>query len=550
MSRRAPFAIASVVLACSLLALGCSSGDEDTAIPPGAQPVAASGSGEGIADVSTVAGVRVNVTQIGAVTGIPTAATEDPTGAFLLVARVTGQVMQLRLERRGEVIVPVPQDDPVLDVSSRTQFDGQNRGLLGMVFSGDGSRLVVSYTDLSGAITVESFAWAGGAPVSLDTGIIAASVPHPLAGLSGGGIDRLPDGDLVLTIGDMDVKYTTPPSAQDLTSPLGAVTRIPAAALTAGGEPAPVTSEQVLAKGLRNPWGVSVDPRTSDIWLGDVGDQRAEEINRIPGATLGDPVVNFGWPYLEGSLPKVEGMPDGLQITPAVIERGHEFEVCGAVGGAVYRGPRIPALAGAYVYGDLCSSEIRAAAVRDGAVIDQGPIGGIDQKVVQFGRGTDGEVYVLGIDGGVYRMDPSSWSVAPLTGLIGRPDTAPTSSTTTIDPGAAPPAACGMVDVFAELDSLTTLPPDEIRARVDRAQVLVANAAAGPPSALTDDIREFQRLFEISIAFGASKGWDFADPELAAYYADVFAGRGQFVGYSDLLNRLITELEACPGRKL
>ena len=107
-----------------------------------------------------------------------------------------------------------------------------------------------------------------------------------------------------------------------------------------------------------------------------------------------------------------------------------------------------------------------------------------------------------------------------------------------------------MVDVFAELDSLTTLPPDEIRARVDRAQVLVANAAAGPPSALTDDIREFQRLFEISIAFGASKGWDFADPELAAYYADVFADRGQFVGYSDLLNRLITELEACPGRKL
>ena len=472
-------------------------------------------------------------------------------GAFLLVARVTGQVMLLRLERRGQVIVPVPQDDPVLDVSGRTQFDGQNRGLLGMVFSADGARLVVSYTDLAGAITVESFAWAGGAPVTLDSGIVVAKVPHPLAGLSGGGIDRLPGGDLVLTVGDMDVKYTTPPTAQDLGSPLGGVTRIPAAALTASGrEPAAITPEQVLAKGLRNPWGVSVDPRTSDIWLGDVGDQRAEEINRVPGATLGDPVVNFGWPYLEGSLPKVEGMPDGLQVTPAVIERRHEFEVCGAVGGAVYRGPRIPELAGAYVFGDLCSSELRAAAVRDGAVIDQGSIGSIDQKVVQFGRGTDGEVYVLGIDGGVYRMDPSSWKVAPLTGLIGRPDAAPSSTTTTIDPAAPPPAACGMVDVFAELDSLTTLPPDEIRARIARARTLVANAASGPPSALTDDVREFQRLFEVSIAFGESKGWNFADPELAAYYADVFAGRGPFVGYPDLLNRLITELESCPGRKL
>ena len=75
------------------------------------------------------------------------------------------------------------------------------------------------------------------------------------------------------------------------------------------------------------------------------------------------------------------------------------------IGGFVYRGDAIPELAGAYVYADLCVGDLEAVRLRDGQV-RQIDLELTVQAPSSFGEDADGELYVLSLAGGVYRVAP------------------------------------------------------------------------------------------------------------------------------------------------
>jgi hypothetical protein len=91
---------------------------------------------------------------------------------------------------------------------------------------------------------------------------------------------------------------------------------------------------------------------------------------------------------------------------PPIFTYAHEGGACSITGGFVYRGANIPALQGAYVYGDYCLGALRALLQENGAVADEQPLGPTVPSLVSFGEDAAGELYALSLNGPVYRLDP------------------------------------------------------------------------------------------------------------------------------------------------
>jgi glucose/arabinose dehydrogenase len=155
---------------------------------------------------------------------------------------------------------------------------------------------------------------------------------------------------------------------------------------------------------LRNPWRFSFDRSTGDLWIGDVGQDKYEEIDRV-AATRGRDAgkgVNFGWNHLEGFHPYRGAAPAGA-VSP-VYEISHDTGACAVVGGYVYRGTRIPALRGDYLFSDNCDGTVRLL-VPDGDGWSMRDSGVKAASVSSFGEANDGTLYVLSLSDGLYRID-------------------------------------------------------------------------------------------------------------------------------------------------
>jgi glucose/arabinose dehydrogenase len=210
----------------------------------------------------------------------------------------------------------------------------------------------------------------------------------------GGQLAFGPDGDLYASFGDAD----QPESAQDPTTLLGKLVRLDVD--TPGAEP------EIRALGLRNPWRFSFDRATEDVYIGDVGQDRREEVDRLPRAFRG--LANFGWPVWEGSV-RARPVPPGLlgRVLPPFVEYLHAKGRCNAVtGGYVYRGSRLRRLNGRYIYGDLCggvwSVTVRGGVARDKREEPLSPPG----LLVSFAEGWRGELYIVALNGGIYEVSP------------------------------------------------------------------------------------------------------------------------------------------------
>ena len=118
--------------------------------------------------------------------------------------------------------------------------------------------------------------------------------------------------------------------------------------------PAKVRSE-FFAVGLRNPWQFNFDSLNGNLWLADVGLDTKEEVNLI---TKGG---NYGWAFLEGSVPRKGVPPAAATLTGPVWEYDHgggPFQGNSVIGGLVYRGSRYASLYGKYVFADFLSGNI------------------------------------------------------------------------------------------------------------------------------------------------------------------------------------------------
>jgi hypothetical protein len=93
-------------------------------------------------------------------------------------------------------------------------------------------------------------------------------------------------------------------------------------------------------------------------------------------------------------------------MVPPVYEYSHDDGGCVVTGGYVYRGRAIPALLGAYVFGDFCGGRLEAMRVSGGLVVDHRFLGPAVQNLSSFGEDASGELYALSLSGGVYELSP------------------------------------------------------------------------------------------------------------------------------------------------
>lgn len=167
---------------------------------------------------------------------------------------------------------------------------------------------------------------------------------------------------------------------------------------------------EIWSRGLRNPWRFSFDPCTADMYIGDVGEGQLEEINHEPANTPGR---NYGWNTLEGSrcFEPAEGC-DQTGMTLPVAEYEHVDFGCAVISGYVYRGERIPALRGTYLYADYCSGGFGSLRMEGGRVAASASITSAINPdristISSFGMDNAGELYVVTLTGGLYRIEPS-----------------------------------------------------------------------------------------------------------------------------------------------
>jgi glucose/arabinose dehydrogenase len=371
-----------------------------TGVPAsGAPPVTAAATTTTAARPPGLAQAQVRLTRLATVTQ-PLAMTRCAGRDTVLVAERTGRVRELRNWR--------PDDGALLDLSREVSTGGE-QGLLGIACSPDGAFLYADYTNRDGDTRVEEFPVVPGGGIDIDRRRVVLAVDQPASNHNGGHLLFGPDRLLWIGLGDGGGSGGEP--SQDTDNLLGSILRIdprpsdgrpyrtpddnPYA--RGGGRP------EIAVKGVRNPWRFSFDRATGDLWIGDVGASAIEEIDWLPqGRILG---ANMGWPVFEGTRRNRSGsVPDAIG---PVFEYGHD-EGQSVVGGHLYRGNAIPALRGAFLFADAYTSRIRAIVVEGSRTVQHRALIDVPGGVLSsFAEGADGEVYVLSLGGGVYRIDPA-----------------------------------------------------------------------------------------------------------------------------------------------
>ncbi len=306
---------------------------------------------------------------------------------------------------------------PFLDLTGKVST-GSEQGLLGLAFEpayATTGRFVVHYTDLAGDTRVSSF-HVSADPDRADptTEAVLLTADQPFANHNGGQIAFGPDGLFYLGLGDGGSEGDPTGTGQGLSDLLGSILRI---SLTgAGGYTIPPDNPfagvsgargEVWSYGLRNPWRFSFDRLTGDLYIGDVGQSRLEEIDVAKAADGGGRGINFGWNLMEGTSCYVAASCDTTGLALPMVEYDHG-QGCSVTGGYVYRGSAIPALQGQYFYADYCSGFVRSVRVTGGAATDQAdwPTLRPGGAVPSFGEDAAGELYVLSADGRVLKIVP------------------------------------------------------------------------------------------------------------------------------------------------
>jgi glucose/arabinose dehydrogenase len=323
---------------------------------------------------------------------------------------VVEQGGRIRVVRNGQL-----QATAFLDVSDRISSGGE-RGLLGLAFHprfAQNRRFFVNYTNRAGDTHVAEFQAASADAADAATERVLLRVEQPFSNHNGGGLAFGGDGYLYIGLGDGGSGGDPYGNGQRLDTLLGKMLRIDVDGAAPYAVPAgnpfrsvPGAQPEIWAFGLRNPFRFSFDRATADLYIGDVGQGAVEEVDVAAPRVGGQ---NYGWNVTEGSACyKPSSGCNKAGITLPVYEYDHS-QGCSITGGVVYRGCRMPDLAGTYFFGDYCEGFVRSFRYAGGQATDvrQWSLTGID-SVSSFGLDADGEVYVVDYDGELYRLEPPS----------------------------------------------------------------------------------------------------------------------------------------------
>lgn len=316
-----------------------------------------------------------------------------------------------------------------IDISNEVTFSGE-AGLLGMAFSPifpTDPRVFLFYSHTEGGVLMSRLSefrtTDGGATLDLSTENVLITLPKPNneGNHNGGNLAFGPGNFLFAGIGDGgggNDQHGTIGNAQNPNTLFGKMLRIDVNGTTGlvryrippgnpnaagnplcnvngtGSQPCP----EIFALGMRNPWRWSFDRTTGQLWVGDVGQNVIEEVDRVD---LGG---NYGWRCFEGTRSNTDvtcGAPG--PFIPPVAQYDHSLGIA-VTGGYVYRGTRFPGLVGRYIFGDFGSGRIFSidSAAQGTLNLTEGFMSGL--AISSFGQGTDGELFVVDYSGGLYQI--------------------------------------------------------------------------------------------------------------------------------------------------
>jgi len=325
---------------------------------------------------------------------------------------VVEQAGRIRVLRHDTLLA-----NPFLDIRGKISADGE-RGLLSMAFDPHyavSGRVYVYVTNKNGDIRIVRYRVPSVSnnlgDVDESTADTVIAIPHPTYdNHNGGQLQFGPDGKLYAATGDGGSGGDPNDNAQNKSVLLGKLLRLDVDVASGYAVPSdnPFGSE-VWAYGLRNPWRFSFDRQTGDLYIADVGQAKWEEVDvATHGVQLGRG-ANYGWNVLEGThcySPVSACDPTGK--IPPVLEYDHSNGACTVIGGYVYRGTRVVALQGQYLYADYCSGFVKSFRFTMSGITDQhdwpalSPGGGI----TSFGEDARGELYIMQETGQLYRIVP------------------------------------------------------------------------------------------------------------------------------------------------
>jgi glucose/arabinose dehydrogenase len=345
-----------------------------------------------------------------------------------------GQSSQLYVvQKRGAVRI-VSNDRliarPFLDIHGLVKHNGPggDPGMAAIAFPPNYARsglFYVSYNDRHDNLQVDEFRRSADNPQVADprSRRPILTIPEPTVAHHGGLIVFGPDGDLYMGTGDGGPAGDPAGNAQNLDLLLGKLLRIDPT--PSGGNPYTIPPDnpfvgrsgrdEIWAYGLRNPRRFSFDRPTGSLAIGDVGNNRYEEIDYLPIAQSRG--ANFGWPAFEGFAPFRGGLPRRAVVLPALAYPHHPG--CAVTGGYVVRDPRLARIRGReivgdYMFADYCTGKLYGFRPRLGRRAGK-------QRSFRFnirylsslGIDNEGRIYVIterGLDpgskGSVYRLVP------------------------------------------------------------------------------------------------------------------------------------------------
>jgi glucose/arabinose dehydrogenase len=365
----------------------------------------------------------------------------------LFLTSPPGDTNRLFVVQHGGVIVIIENGvllpTPFLDLSPIISggSGSDERGLLGLAFHPEYARngkFYVDYTDVNSNEVLREYLVSSNPDVADPTSFTTLFGPYtdPQSNHNGGCLQFGPDGKLYYSLGDGgsadDTGLGHDPAtgnAQSLHTYFGKMLRFDVdnpPTYVPSGNPYPGPDIPLAwSIGLRNPWRFSFDRATGDMYIGDVGQGAAEEIDFQPASSHGG--ENYGWRCMEGDLcTGLTGCTCNAANLRMPVQTYDHFQGCAVIGGCMYRGPAIPTFQGNYVYGDYCSGRIWSFQF-DGSTVtnfvdrtaELAPGGPhfIDNPT-SFGEDANGEIYICDFGGGeIYRIEaicplPTNYCVA------------------------------------------------------------------------------------------------------------------------------------------
>jgi glucose/arabinose dehydrogenase len=290
----------------------------------------------------------------------------------------------------------------LLDISDQVKT-GSEQGLLGIAFHPDfasGGRLFLHWSDRAGDTRVAEFRARRDHTIEPRPIRQLLFVDQPEENHNGGQLAFGPDGRLYLGLGDGGGANDPRATAQDPENLLGKLIAVDVDAGTPRWE--------VVLTGLRNPWRFWFDPALGEVWIGDVGQDDVEEIDRV-ALEPDEPPKNLGWSAFEGTR-RVGGHAldrRGELIWPVATYDHGDDGGCSVTGGVVYGGAQLPGMSRRYVYGDYCAGTLWSLrGTPDGGAGDVRRERAKVPLLSHIGTDSGGELVFASGQGDVYRAVP------------------------------------------------------------------------------------------------------------------------------------------------